>query len=53
MPNLAPPPITTEGGGYVVTCQCRWLKFYESQKDAAEGRREHVKKCKQHKAVDE
>lgn len=44
---------TPEGGGHVVTCECRWLRFYESEKDAAEGRTAHIKKCKAHKVVTE
>ncbi len=37
---------TQEGGGYVTTCNCLWLRFWHSHNDAADGRREHAKKCK-------
>jgi hypothetical protein len=64
MTNSAPPPpapprnvagitLTAEGGGIVVTCECRWLRFYPTSNDAAEGKRLHVKKCKMHTAVGE
>ena len=41
---------TEEGGGYVTTCDCRWLRWWPTRTDAATGRREHAKKCKAGKA---
>ena len=43
------PTTKPEGGGFVVTCECRWLRWWPTEKDAAQGRREHVKKCAVHK----
>ncbi len=40
------PTTTTEGGGYVVTCECHWLKFAADEQHAAKYRREHEKTCK-------
>ena len=37
---------TREGGGYVVTCDCLWLRWEPSEKDAAEVAAAHMKKCK-------
>jgi len=38
--------ITAEAGGYVVTCGCRWLKFFPTDVTATDGRVAHEKKCK-------
>lgn len=46
------PTMTVEGGGYVVTCECHWLRWYPAEKEAAQGSAEHVKKCKAHKGGD-
>lgn len=37
---------TRESTGYVLTCACRWLRYFETHPDADAGRREHVKRCK-------
>jgi hypothetical protein len=43
-----PPTITTtaESGGYVLTCECLWVRYEPRRNDAADAQREHVKKCK-------
>jgi hypothetical protein len=48
---VKPPGISHEPGGHVVSCKCRWLRFYEHDEDARKALAEHVKKCKAHKAV--
>lgn len=42
----SPTQVVTEGGGFVVSCACKWLRFFASMADARNGRREHEKKCK-------
>lgn len=37
---------TREGGGYMTTCPCGWIKWSAAHPDADAGRREHVKRCK-------
>lgn len=38
--------VTREGGGFVVTAACKWLRWWASEKEAHDGRAEHEKKCK-------
>lgn len=38
--------MTAEGGGYVITCVCRWLRWFPTKGDASEGEQAHAKKCK-------
>lgn len=45
------PGISHEPGGHVVSCKCKWLRFYESDEQARQALAEHVKKCRKHKAV--
>lgn len=58
MPTIPPPPtprrygplpqigLVAAAGGYLITCACRWLKWFETEKAARDGEREHEKKCK-------
>ena len=52
-PSLGPTTVTHEGGGYVVSCACLWLKFAADEQHAAKYRREHEKTCAKCKAVAE
>lgn len=48
-PRYGPPPVlgvTPEAGGFVATCACRWVRWWEDRKHAAQGLAVHVKKCK-------
>lgn len=38
--------ITSEGGGHVATCSCKWLRWDASETALATHVREHLKKCK-------
>lgn len=38
--------LTVEAGGFVLSCACLWLRFFATQVAAADGGREHAKKCK-------
>lgn len=37
---------TQEGGGFVVTCACRWLRFEATKPGSEDAERGHAKKCK-------
>lgn len=38
--------IAVEGGGWMVSCPCLWLRWAEMEIVAREVKREHEKKCK-------
>lgn len=47
--RYGPPPrlgIHPEGGGFVVTCKCLWLRMFPTRPAAEAGRREHEKRCR-------
>lgn len=38
--------LTEEGGGFTVTCDCLWLRWYDTKPAALTGLRDHGEKCK-------
>lgn len=51
--RYGPPPtlgVISEAGGFVATCACRWVRWWEDRKHAVQGHAAHVAKCKGPKA---
>lgn len=51
MPSLPEPPSpvinrTREGSGVVLSCECKWLRWFATSTDADAGQHEHSKRCK-------
>lgn len=46
MTHSAPTRITCEGGGFMASCACGWLRYETDEQHAAKYRREHEKTCK-------
>lgn len=38
--------LAPEGGGYVVSCTCRWIRWWPKKSEASQGRLKHQKACK-------